>query len=68
MPRATFALNMWSVEQRGGYWYYGDTYRDKPEEFRGPYSSLTSVTLMLAREMLKEVARRRQRMFPSPAE
>jgi hypothetical protein len=28
----------------------------------GPYSSLASVTLMIAREMMKEVIRRQQRM------
>jgi len=62
MPRQAFALNTWTVEQRGDDWYYGDTYRDDPKAFRGPYTSLASVTLMLAREMVREIIRRRQRM------
>lgn len=69
MPRQTFALNHWSAEQRSnGYRSYGDTYRETPSQFRDPYSSMTSVTLMIAREMTKEVVRRRERMSPSRAE
>jgi hypothetical protein len=68
MPRSSFALSMWTAEQRGQYWYYGDTYRDRPEQFRGPYSSMTSVTLMIAREMTREIVRRKERALPSPAE
>jgi len=48
--KLTFALNNWTAEQRGDYWYYGDTYREGPRDFRGPYSSIASVTLMIARE------------------
>jgi hypothetical protein len=53
-----------------GYWYYGDAYRDEKANFKGPYSSLASVTLMLARELLKEVSRRQARMAQptTPAE
>jgi len=68
MPRQTCGLNHWTAERRGQYWYYGDTYRDRPDQYRGPYSSLTSVTLMIARGMTKEVVRRRERMSPSRAE
>jgi hypothetical protein len=69
MNKLTFALNNWTAEQRSnGYWYYGDTYRDKPEQYRGPYSSQMSVCLMIAREMTKEIARRRQRLEPSMAQ
>ena len=67
MPRSAFALSMWTAEQRGNYWYYGDTYRDRPDQYRGPYSSKISVCLMIAREMTKEIVRRRERMAPSPA-
>lgn len=67
MPRTTLALNGWSVEQRGEYWWYGDTYRDRPDQFRGPYSSLVSVTLMIAREMTKEAIRRRERLNSAPS-
>ena len=65
MPKETYALNHWSAEKRGNYWYYGDTYRDEPSKIRGPYSSLISVTLMIAREMTREVSRRRERMTPA---
>jgi hypothetical protein len=67
MPKSIFALNGWSVEQRGEYWWYGDTYRDRPDQFRGPYSSMTSVALMIAREMTKEIVRRKDRLAPSMA-
>src|SRR5690242_17845340 len=33
----------------------------RPDQYRGPYSSMTSVTLMIAREMTKENVRRRER-------
>ena len=64
MRKLTFALNNWTAEQRSdGYWYYGDTYGDKPEQYRGPYSSMASVTLMIAREMTKEIVRRKHRLI-----
>ena len=68
MPKSIFALNNWTAEQRSnGHWYYGDTYRDTPQQFRGPYKSIASVTLMIAREMTREILRRQQRMT-APAE
>lgn len=33
-----------------------------PHKYSGPYSNLTSVTLMIAREMMKEILCRRDRM------
>jgi hypothetical protein len=44
---------------RGTQWYYWKSarYGDK-EERKGPYSSLASVTLMIARQLRKEVQRR----------
>jgi hypothetical protein len=62
MPRSTFALNSWTAELRRDGWYYGDTYRDEKHQFRGPYRSMASVSLMIAREIVKEIARRQQRM------
>jgi hypothetical protein len=62
MARSTFALNSWSAELRSNGWYYGDTYREEKSQFRGPYSSVASVTLMIAREMTKEIFRRQQHM------
>ena len=73
MPKLTFALNTCTAEQRNnGYWYYGDTYRDEPNQYRGPYGRVGSATLMIAREMTKEIRRRRERqvshMTPNSAE
>ena len=62
MSRPVFALGHWTAEQRGKNWYYGDTYRDEKHQFRGPYTSIASVTLMIAREMTKEIVRRQQRL------
>jgi hypothetical protein len=63
MPRTTFALSNWTAEQRpNGLWWFGDTYGDEPKDYRGPYSSVASVTLMIARELAKEIVRRRERM------
>ena len=67
MARLTFALNHWTAEQRNnGYWYYGDTYREAPSQFGGPHSSLASVTLMIAREMVEEILRRQARLHATP--
>jgi hypothetical protein len=67
--RPIFALNSWSAELRRDGWYYGDTYREDKSQFRGPYSSIASVTLMIAREMTKEINRRQQRaQVPHAAE
>jgi hypothetical protein len=67
VPRPIFALGAWTVEQRGPSWYYGDTYREEKGQFRGPYSSIASVTLMIAREMTREILRRQQRLEVSHA-
>ena len=65
MPRDTIAFANWSVQQRGEYWYYGRTFSDDAKNFKGPYSSLTSVTLMIARELVREAYRRRARLNPA---
>ena len=38
------------------------TSRDTPQQFSGPYRSITSVTLIIAREMTREILQRQQRM------
>jgi hypothetical protein len=57
--RRTYQLADYTAENRGGKWYYWRTarYGDK-EEKRGPYSSLASVTLMIARQLRKELTKR----------
>lgn len=60
--RRTYALTEYSVENRGGKWFFWRTARfgDK-ENRRGPYGSLASVTLMIARELKRETLRREKR-------
>jgi len=55
--RRIYALADFSVEWRGKGWYFGRQYQAKAE-FKGPYSSVASVTLMIARQLRKEVERR----------
>jgi hypothetical protein len=57
--KCTYALADYTVEGRGTQWYFWRTarYGDK-EERKDPYSSLASVTLMIARQPRREVTRR----------
>ncbi len=54
--KRVYALREWTVELRSRGWYFFRTYGEKDE--KGPYSSIASVTLMLAREFLREIKRR----------
>jgi hypothetical protein len=58
-PKRVYALCDYTVECRPNGWYYARTVRfgDK-SEVKGPYGSMASVTLMIARELLKEIKRR----------
>ncbi len=55
--RRKYALADFSVELRVRGWYFGRQY-DPPGKFRGPYNSIASVTLMIARQLRREVERR----------
>ncbi len=55
--RRIYALADFSVEHRPKGWYFGRQTEDK-RTFAGPYRSIASVTLMIARRMRKEVERR----------
>jgi hypothetical protein len=57
--KRTYALADFTVERRGDKWYFWRTARfgDK-EERRGPYGSIASVTLMIARQLKREIAKR----------
>jgi hypothetical protein len=55
--RRKYALADFSVELRPRGWYFGRQY-DPPSTFRGPYKSIASVTLMIARQLRREVERR----------
>lgn len=52
-----YALNDYTVEWRVKGWYFGRPYQTG-REYRGPYSSITSVTLSIARLMRREIERR----------
>lgn len=54
--KRVYALREWTVELRPRGWFYWRTYGEREE--KGPYSSTASVTLMIAREFLREITRR----------
>ncbi len=54
--RTVFALASWTAERRPKGWYIRKT--DHDGAWRGPYSTVASVSLMIARELAKELARR----------
>ena len=57
--KRVYALPEYTVEHRSDGWYFGRTsrYGDK-EERKGPYGSIASVTLVIARQLKREVAKR----------
>ena len=58
-------LKPWKVSTRNGADLLPANtvnYRDTPQQFRGPYRSIASVTLMIAREMTREILQRQPRM------
>jgi hypothetical protein len=56
-----YALSMWSVEKRPNGWYFSKSaYHGDKHDWRGPYSSEASVTLMIARQLLKELKKRQK--------
>lgn len=55
--RRRYVLADYTVEHRPRGWYFGRPYAP-PKTFLGPYASLSSVTLMIARAWKKEVERR----------
>jgi len=54
--KPVYALKEWTVELRPRGWFFWKTYGEREE--KGPYSSIASVTLMIARELLREITRR----------
>lgn len=55
--KRTYALADFTVERRIKGWYFGRQTEDK-RTYKGPYSSIASVTLMIARQFRREVERR----------
>ncbi len=52
-----YALADYTVERRQKGWYFGRPY-EPPKSYLGPYVSISSVTLMIARQLKREVERR----------
>ncbi len=57
--RRVFMLSEYTVEHKKDGWYFGRSARfGEKEELRGPYSSISSLTLVIARQLKREIARR----------
>jgi hypothetical protein len=57
--RRVYMLAEYTVEHKKDGWYFGRSarYGDK-EELKGPYGSVASVTLVIARQLKREIAKR----------
>ena len=55
--KRVYALAGFTVELRRRGWFYWPTYGEKADA-KGPYGSTTSVTLMIARELKREITKR----------
>jgi hypothetical protein len=57
--RRVYMLAEYTVEHKKDGWYFGRSARfGGKEELRGPYSSISSVTLVIARQLKREIAKR----------
>jgi hypothetical protein len=57
--KRVYRLADFTVERRPKGWFFTRTARfDEKPEWRGPYSSMASVSLMIARELKREIAKR----------
>jgi hypothetical protein len=57
--KRVYRLADFTVERRPKGWFFTRTARfDDKEEWRGPYRSMASVTLMVARELKREIKQR----------
>jgi hypothetical protein len=65
--RRVYMLSEYTVEYKKNGWYYGRSARfgDK-DEAKGPYGSIASVTLVIARELKREIAKRHPQHEPPP--
>ena len=55
--KRTYMLANFTVECRPTGWFFWTSYGDKTD-LKGPYSSMASVTLMIARQLKREIAKR----------
>ena len=57
--RRVYMLAQYMVEYRKDGWYFGRSARfGEKEEMRGPYKSIASVALVIARQLKREIAKR----------
>jgi hypothetical protein len=65
--RRVYMLAEYTVEYKKDGWYYGRSARfgDK-DEVKGPYGSVASVTLVIARELKREITKRHAQHDPPP--
>jgi hypothetical protein len=57
--RRVYMLAEYTVENRKDGWYFGCSARfGDREEMKGPYSSVASVTLVIARQLKQEITKR----------
>jgi hypothetical protein len=62
--RFIYALADWTVEKRGNGWYYAHSARRHTKgDWKGPYSSIASVTMMIARQLGREINERYERQM-----
>ena len=52
-----YQLGTFTVELRAKGWFFWPSYGDKSDA-KGPYSSMSSLTLMIARQLKREIKRR----------
>lgn len=57
--KRTYMLANFTVEHRPKGWFFAKTaYGGERMDFKGPYSSMASVSLMIARQLKSEIAKR----------
>jgi hypothetical protein len=57
--KRVYVLAEYTVERRQDGWYFGRTIRyEDRQERRGPYKSVVSVTLVIARQLKREIVKR----------
>lgn len=57
--RRVYMLSEYTVGHKKDGWYFGRSARfGEKEELRGPYSSISSLTLVIARQLKREIAKR----------
>jgi len=65
--RRVYMLAEYTVVSKKEGWYYGRSARfgDK-DEVKGPYGSISSVTLVIARQLKREITKRHAQHEPPP--